>query len=277
MFLVLSIITLIFFFPIIKNIQLSTTDAQFVEASKFIGLQNYLNVLQDYNFWHAAIITLIYTTIYTISIFIVGIITALLLDKAKGRRKTIFRTFFVLPFAIPDTAAALVFLWMLDYQFGILNYFLNFLHLTKVPVLWLSSSPLLSLITVISVEIWRFFPLHTLIIYAAMQNIPKELYEAAEIDGAGGIAKFFKITIPQLKRILSILFVLTIIWCFRRFTMIWLLTRGGPARGTETIVIQLYKYAFPFNKMSYASTIGMILLLITIVLAVVYFKYSKQE
>lgn len=277
MLLVFLIIIFILVIPIIKNIQLSTTNAKFLENSTFIGLQNYLKVFKDYNFWHAMVIMLLYTTLYTISIFIFGIITALLLDKTTGKYKSIFRTFFILPYAIPDVTAALIFMWMLDYQFGIINYFLKALHLVKEPVLWLSSNPFLALITIISVEVWRFFPLHTLIIYAGMQDVPKELYEAVEIDGGGGITKFFKITIPHIRQILFILFTLTIIWSFRRFTMIWLLTRGGPGRGTETVVIQIYLNAFSFNKMGYGSAIGIILLLITIAVTAFYLKYSRKK
>ena len=272
----LLIIGFVFVFPVIKNVQLSTLDAKFIETSKFIGLQNYFNAVKDYFFWHALIILLIYVIIYTVGVFIVGFITALLLDKSTARYRSIFRTFFILPYAIPDVVAGMIGLWMLDYQFGIVNYLLTTLHLVKEPVLWLNS-PKLALMTVISIEIWRLFPLHTLVIFAGLQDVPKELYEAADIDGAGGVIKFFKITLPYLKQVLAILFTLTIIWCFRRFTLIWLLTRGGPDRGTETVVIQIYSYAFNFNKMGYAAAIGNILLLITIGMVIFYFIYSRKE
>jgi len=272
----LLIISFVFVFPVIKNVQLSTLDAKFIETSKFIGLQNYFNAVKDYFFWHALIILLIYVIIYTVGVFIVGFITALLLDKSTARYRSIFRTFFILPYAIPDVVAGMIGLWMLDYQFGIVNYLLTTLHLVKEPVLWLNS-PKLALMTVISIEIWRLFPLHTLVIFAGLQDVPKELYEAADIDGAGGVIKFFKITLPYLKQVLVILFTLTIIWCFRRFTLIWLLTRGGPDRGTETVVIQIYSYAFNFNKMGYAAAIGNILLLITIGMVIFYFIYSRKE
>jgi multiple sugar transport system permease protein len=270
------IIIFIFVFPVIKSIQLSTTNAKFIEDSKFIGLQNYLKAAKDYYFWHALIILLLYTIVYTVGIFLVGFITAILLDKSTERYKSIFRTFFILPYAIPDVVAGMIALWMLDYQFGIINYLLTKLHLVKEPVLWFND-PTLALITVISIEIWRLFPLHTLVIFAGLQDVPEELYEAADIDGAGSFIKFFKITLPYLKQILVILIMLTIIWCFKRFTIIWLLTRGGPNRGTETVVIQIYSYAFSFNKMGYAAAIGNILLLITIGLVIFYFNYSRKE
>lgn len=219
---------------------------------------------------------LIYTTVYTVGVFIVGFITALLLDKSTERYRSIFRTFFILPYAIPDVVTGMIWLWMLDYQFGIVNYLLTTLHLVKEPVLWFNT-PMSALITIISIEIWRLFPLHTLIIFAGLQDVPEELYEAADIDGAGAVSKFFKITVPCLKHVLVILLIVTIIWCFRRFTLIWLLTRGGPARGTETVIIQIYSYAFSFNKMGYAAAIGNILLLVTIGIVIFYFIYSRKE
>jgi len=272
----LLIISFVFVFPVIKNVQLSTLDAKFIETSKFIGLQNYFQVVKDYYFWHALIILLIYTIVYTVGVFVVGFITALLLDKSTARYKSIFRTFFILPYAIPDVVTGMIWLWMLDYQFGVVNYLLTTLHLIKEPVLWFSS-PKLALMTVISIEIWRLFPLHTLIIFAGLQDVPEVLYEAADIDGAGGVSKFFKITLPHLKQVLVILLTLTIIWCLRRFTLIWLLTRGGPDRGTETVIIQIYSYAFNFNKMGYAAATGNIMLLITIGMVIFYFIYSREE
>ena len=103
----LLIIGFVFVFPVIKNVQLSTLDAKFIETSKFIGLQNYFNAVKDYFFWHALIILLIYVIIYTVGVFIVGFITALLLDKSTARYRSIFRTFFILPYAIPDVVAGI--------------------------------------------------------------------------------------------------------------------------------------------------------------------------
>ena len=261
----------VFIYPIVENVKLSFQYARFIDTAKIIGLENYARLIKDPFFWNSFRIMLEYTAIYTVGIFIIGFITALLLNSANQKTSSLFRTFFVLPYAIPDVVAAMVFMWILDYQFGILNHFLQTLHIIKEPVSWLGGNSFVALLTIIGIELWRQFPLHTLIILSGLQDIPAEIYEAADIDGATGLKKFFNITLPYLKQIIMILLTLTIIWCLRRFTMIWLLTQGGPSRGTETVVIQIYNYAFQFNKMSYAAAIGNVLLLATMCIVVFYF------
>jgi ABC-type sugar transport systems, permease components len=259
-----------------KNLQVSFLNVRFLEHGKFIGLKNYARVIADKNFWHAFRIMVEYSVIYTAGIFIIGFFTAFLLDKSPGRLKSVFRTFFILPYAIPDVVAAMVFMWMLDYQFGILNYIMKVLHIVKDPVLWFDN-PTLALLAIIGIEIWRLFPLHTMIIFAGLQDVPQDLYEAANMDGANPVVKFFNVTIPYLRQVFGILLTLTIVWSLRRFAMTWLLTKGGPDRGTETLVIQIYSNAFSYNKMGYAATIGNLLLFITIAIVIFYFINRRKE
>ncbi len=272
----LLIILCVFVFPILKNLQVSFLNVKFLEEGKFIGLENYRKVIADKNFWHAFKIMVEYTIIYTTGIFIMGFFTAMLLDKSPGRLKSVFRTFFILPYAIPDVVTAMVFMWMLDYQFGIVNYMMKALHLIKEPVLWFDD-PTIALLAIIGIEIWRLFPLHTMIIFAGLQDVPRDLYEASDMDGANAARKLFSVTLPYLRQVLGILLTLTVVWSLRRFAMTWLLTKGGPARGTETLVIQIYANAFSYNKMGYAATIGNVLLFITIAIVVFYFINRRKE
>ena len=272
------IILFIFVYPIIKNVSLSFHNARFMEKSEFIGFQNYIRLLKDTRFWNSVFVLLKYTVLYTLGVFIVGFTTSTLLNSNDGKSKSIFRTIFVLPYAIPDVVAAMVFLWILDFQFGIANHLLmNVFHIIENPIHWLGANKTTSLLTIVVIEIWRQSPLHTLLLLASMQDVPAELYEAASLDGAGRIVKFFKITIPHMSKVIMILLTLTIIWSLRRFTMIWLLTQGGPDRGTETIAIQIYNYVFQFNQMSYGAAIGVVLLILTSVLLIVYMRLQKSE
>lgn len=267
----------VFIFPIFENIKLSLQNARFVEKANFIGLANYKKLLSDPFFWNSFRVMVEYTFLYTIGIFIIGFITAILLDNGSSETKSFFRTFFVLPYAIPDVVTAMVFLWMLDFQFGIINHILAVVHLTQQPVSWLGGNSFIALLTIIGIELWRQFPLHTLIILSGLQDVPADIYEAADIDGANAFRKFFNITLPYMRQILLILLTLTIIWCLRRFTMIWLLTQGGPSRGTETVVIQIYSYAFQFNKMGYAAAVGNVLLFTTMCIVAFYFYTIKRN
>lgn len=270
-------IVLLYVIPVLKNLQMSFFSVKFMEAGEFAGLKNYIKLLTGSDFYHALEVLLKYIVLYTACIFIVGFVTALLMDAVKQPRlKTFYRIFYIIPYCIPDVVAALVFTWMMDYEYGVINFLLENLHIITEPVLWLNNTKM-ALYTVVLVEVWRQFPLHTLVIYAGMQDVPAVLYEAASLDGAGPIKKFFYITVPYIRQTLAVLLTLTIIWSFRRFTMIWLLTKGGPSQVTETAVIQIYSNAFINNKMGLAAAEGIIMLLITLVFVLLYLRVTKKN
>ena len=273
----IALLFFVFGLPLIKKIQLSLTDAKFIEKADFIALENYVKLLTREDFYNALRVMLIYTVCYTIGIFVVGFATSLLLEHNPLRRgKSFFRTMYVLSYAVPDIVTALIFTWIFNYNYGVVNYFLAQIGIIQAPINWLNSSEQ-ALYTIVLIEIWRQFPLHTLVIYAGFQEVPGELYESAEIDGAGGLRKFFSITIPHLSQILSTLLILTIIWSFRRFAMIWSLTKGGPSGATETVVIQIYKNAFVDNKMGLACATGVVMLIITLLIVRLYMKVIKRS
>jgi len=244
----------VFFYPLIKNIVMSFYSVEFVKEGPFCGLENYKRMLSDRLFWHAVKITLIYVVTYTVSVFALGFFTALLVNCSfKGRKFA--RMMITSPFAIPDVVAVLVWMWMYDYSFGVLNFLLMKIGLIGEPIMWLQNAST-ALYSVLLVTIWRLFPAHSLLLLAALQSIPKELYEAAMIDGANSIHKFFYITIPGIMPVVNVLLVLTIMWSFKRFTILWVLTRGGPIHASETLVVQLYRKAFMYSEMGEAAALG---------------------
>lgn len=264
---VLLLVSFVFIIPIGKSIQMSFYNQKFVEKAPFIGWRNYAEVIKSPSFWWSLWVTIKYTVVYIFTVFAVGLVTALILYQ-NFRGKPLVRTLLVAPYAIPEIVAAILWLWIFDYQIGIANY------LIRRQIEWFSYSN--ALFTIVWIEAWKLFPLHTLVLLAGLEGIPSELYEAADVDGANSFQKFFWITIPQLRQILNILLILTTIWCFRRFTTIWTLTKGGPERATETLVIQIYRYAFSFNRMSYAATIGNIVLGILIILVALNLRLSRD-
>jgi len=266
---VVAMIVFVFLYPIIKSMHLSLLDIRFAEPNApFVGLRNYIDILHNPSFWHSLMITLLYTAIYTIGVFLVGFFVAVLM-KQRFPLRSVWRTIFILPYAIPDAAASLVWLWMLDANFGVINYFLH-QHIE-----WLQT-PYLALITVIGITIWRLYPLHALMIFAGMQAIPQDLYDAANIDGANSFQKFFYITIPQLREIINVLLVLTVIWSFRRFTIIWILTREGPKGCTDTLAIEIYQNAFNFSNMGGATAMGNIALVFLVVIVLIYLLVIRR-
>ncbi len=270
----LSIVALVYFYPIIKGIALSLTDAKFVENATFIGLKNYIRMFSDPNFLHACYITALYSVLYIIGVFGVGLGTALLLN-AKFKGRPIARMLMIIPYAIPDLAAVLVWNWLFDYQYGVLNYVLKGIGLIAEPIQWLAN-PNIALFSVLLVSVWRLFPFHSLSLLSALQGVPEELYEAAELDGANSFQRFLNVTLPSIKSIMGILFILTIIWSFQRFTILWTLTQGGPSRATETIVVQVYLKAFKFYEMGYAGAIGTVTVLFLMLITVLYFGMNKE-
>lgn len=242
-----------------------------------ISLGNYHRLFSDQNFWNALKVTFKYVFIYTSGIMIVGFISALAIDAADERQlpgAKIFSSFLTIPYAIPDVVGALIWLWMMNPRLGVLNYLLSFIGIKGVN--WLTSSEL-ALISVILVEIWRLFPMHTLIILASFKTVPKDLYEAAELEGATMLQQFFYITLPSVANIIRFLLLLTIVWSFKRFTILWLLTSGGPMHATETLVILIYKEAFKFFNREYASAIAVVLFLIVGVLSIIYMRLGNQS
>lgn len=260
-------------YPVYKGLILSLFEDQ-----HFVGIQNYITLFNDYKFWDSLKMTIFYVLEYTAGIFFVGFITALLIsytEKKRAKGTNVISAIITLPYAIPDVIASLIWVWMLDYQVGIINYVLKALGLVDKSVFWFLN-PSLALHSVIMVTIWRLFPLHTLIILGGFRTIPIDVYEAAEIDGAGSVRKFFSITLPILWNILSLLLLLTIIWSFKRFTILWLLTSGGPGRATETLVIRIYRSAFLFLQRNYASTMGSVGFAIVSVIAIFYLFYTSR-
>ena len=266
---------LIFIYPLLDGFYLSS----FNNNGNPVGFQNYIHLFHDSNFWHALALTFIYVIIYTIGIFFVGFSTALICDTAdkKRLRGAHFLEYFItFPYAIPDVVAALIWFWMFDYQLGVVNYFLKAIGLTNGPIQWLSD-PRLALYSVLLTTIWRLFPLHTLIILAAFKTVPQELYEAADIDGASAFRKFLQITLPMTWNVISLLLLLTIVWSFKRFTILWLMTQGGPGSASETTVIYLYRWAFRYFNSNYAATVGTVMFFIVTIISVLYYVYRKHS
>jgi len=268
-------LSLVVISPLIKGISLSFFSVKFAENAPFIGLKNYIRLFRSADFWHSLKITIIYSAVSVTGTFCLGLLLASLVNM-QFRGRTIVRVILTLPWAVSDIAAAIIWGWMFDYQFGVLNYLLKILHVIKEPVQWLLN-PHVALWSALMASIWKSFPLSMLILLAGLQAIPKEQYEAAIVDGAGRLQRFWYITLPGLRPTASILLLLSIVWSFRSFALIWALTQGGPMRATETIAIGVYKNAFNYYDMSYASALGVIGLILSLIISFFYFRLEKAE
>jgi multiple sugar transport system permease protein len=171
--------------------------------------------------------------------------------------------------------AVLVWRWLFNDLYGILNHLVMVAGLSVMPLDWLGSMPN-AMISVILVGAWKYFPFVVIAVLARLQTIPDALYEAARIDGAGPVARFCDITLPQLREVLAVVILLRAIWDFKEFDLIWLLTGGGPVISTQTLSLMVYKEAFALNQMGMASAVAVTMMAVMLVFMVVYIRRSGR-
>jgi multiple sugar transport system permease protein len=256
-----------FLLPMAEAVRLSLhSNGTGFGQSDFNGLANYGRILSDAYFYHSLWISVLYSAGNVILVWAIGLGTAMLIQGDFAGRWLI-RCLFILPWAVPYVATALIWQWMFNYEFGIVPYLAAASNFSAD---FLNSNPA-ALISVTGVSIWKAYPLGTVMMLAGLQSIPREQYEAATVDGAGPIAQFIYVTLPGLRTISTFLMLLIAIWSFgRAFTIIYIMTGGGPARGTETVVLRSYLEVFRFFHPGTGAALGIIVLLISFSLSSVY-------
>lgn len=268
-------ILLLVVYPILYGIYISFYDTNLVNKWTFVGLKYYLQAFTDSAFQQSLLKTLIFTLAVVAGHFFIGFIFASILNM-NIRFRTAFRGILILPWLFPDVVIAYLFKWILNTQGGILNELLMYFHLVTKPVGWLSTSAT-ALPCVILVSIWKGYPLVMVQILAGIQTISNDLYEAADIDGANTWQKFCSITIPALKPILTTILILDTVWVFKQFTLIWLMTSGGPGSSTMVSSIQIYKDAFAYFKYGLASAESVFILVICYLIGFVYRRLLRDD
>lgn len=270
-----AIVLGIIIFPVLYNIWLSFHDVtlgNLGENPPFNGIKNYEKVVSEEEFLQALLVTIIYSIFGVVLSLILGLAAALLLNRTfKGRG--LVRGIFLFTYIAPIVALAFIWRWMLNPVYGVVQYGMLQIGIIKEPVAWLSVKPL-ALICVILFEGWRYFPFDMLFILARLQAISEDLYEAAEVDGANTLQKFWHITLPELKYVLGTLFLLRFMWTFNKFDDIFLLTSG--AAGTKVLPILVYDYAFPLSKIGLGAATSMFLFIILITFMVIYVRKVLQ-
>ncbi len=262
-------------YPILYGIYISFFDTNLVNKWKFVGLRYYLQALTDASFLHSLEKTMIFTVAVVVGHFVLGFIFASVLNM-NIRFRTIFRGILILPWLFPDVVIAYLFKWILNTQGGIVNELLLHIGLISEPVGWLSTSAT-AFPCVILVSIWKGYPLVMVQILAGIQTISTDMYEAAEIDGANMWQRFRYITLPALKPILTTILILDTVWVFKQFTMIWLMTSGGPGSTTMVSAIEIYKNAFSYFKYGLASAQSVYILVICYLIGVVFRRLLRDD
>src|SRR5690606_6111730 len=223
---------------------------RFDQPRKPFTTANYEKLFTSPDFWNAVIVTFKLVTVVTVACFALGLATALLVNNSfKGR--PIARLLVALPWAIPEIIAVVIFAWLFDSSFGLINWLLIQFNLIGSPINWFST-PGAAFSAVATVMVWKGYPFVSIMALAGLQSIPDDFYNAAKVDGANAWQRFLYITIPSLMPILGVSMILTMLWVFRDFSIIYTLTGGGPLGSTETLSIMTYEQAFGFFRMGYA-------------------------
>jgi len=269
---------LLLIIPICMVIRYSFFDNVIINKNPvFIGLKNYTKLLTDSSFFVAVRNTLFFVCVSVIAHMILGIMYAMLLNtKYVGTKtKALFRVIYALPWMF--TASVIAILWkMMMNPNGIINYLLQASNVISTNIEWLGSRNF-ALISVTLINIWAGYPFYMVSILAGLQGISPDLYEAAEIDGANAVRKFFGITIPQLKPILISLLMLDFVWTIQQFALIWMTTGGGPINATEMVSTFIYKLGFSKYQYAQASAAAVILLIVCSIIAVFYVRHQKER
>jgi len=239
----------------------------------FIGLGNYLKIFKDHDLLQTLIQTLVWTLGSIILQFILGLVSALILNESF-RGRGLARALLLIPWAMPSVAGALSWKWLYNAQYGLINYLLSSLHIISDPINWVGSSST-AMFSAILTNTWRGFPFMAIMLLAGMQNISKDLYDASAVDGANFLNQLSYITIPLLKPVIFVVTLLSGIWTFNNFSYIYVLTGGGPAGLTEILVTYVYKNAFSFFHFGYAAALSILLFIIVLLLSLGYIRLMK--
>lgn len=260
-------------YPMIMSIYYSLCRYDVLRIPQFIGFGNYEKLIfEDPYFWTSISNTLIYTVLRVPLCIIGSLLLAILVNNAiKGVK--VFRTIYFIPSIVTGVVLSVVWLWMFNPQFGLINSFLAYMGIPGP--LWLLD-PNWSKPSMVLMSVWSIGGGRMLVFLAALQGIPKHLYEAVDIDGGGWWAKFRNVTIPMLSPVIFLWSVLEIIFSLQVFVEAYIMTQGGPLNSTMFYNLYLYNKAFNDFEMGYASALAWLLLIISLIITVIQFRLSKK-
>lgn len=263
-------------YPLFQAFLLSFADVSTLTLQgEYTGLQNYETVLARSEFWISFGNTVIWTVGSLFGQITLGILVALLLNTHFPGR-SLARGVVLMPYMLSSVVTVMIWQWMLNDLYGVIDATLMSWGLTNTPVPWLTRMPN-AMVTTILIGTWKLFPFVVITILARLQTIPEQLYEAARIDGAGPWARFTDITLPQIKSVLLFILLLRGIWDFKEFDLIFLMTGGGPQIGTQTLPLLIYKEAFGQLHLGRGAAIAILMLVIMTVMFFVYLWYYQRD
>ena len=261
--------------PLVWNLALSFQEWKPIGPNVFVGLSNYIEMFRSDVFWQSLLNTVIYFFIGSPITIGIAVFVAILVNRPLFGRNA-YRAIVFLPYPITPVAIAIIWKWMYDEKVGLINYILRSLGLVEQGIPFLQSFSL-ALPSVIATSIWQVLGYFVLLLLTGLQSIPEDLYEVAELDGAGFFTQLFRITLPLIRPTIFICFIVGIINSFTLFDMIYVMTKGGPGNATEILITNIYKNAFTFNRMGYAAAMTFVMFLFLLLITWLSNKASGGE
>ena len=263
-------------YPVAYSIWLSLLEKHsFFPQQRFVGLENYFYLWKDPEFWSSLWLGTVYS-IWTIFFqVILGVAAALILNETFVGRGLV-RGIVLFPYMIPTIVAVILWKWLLNDTYGVVNYWLVALGIVWEPICWLGADHIM--LSTIIMSIWQFFPFVLLSILARLQTIPPELYEAAKVDGASAFRRFVHVTLPQIRGILFVVILLRSIWMFTKFDTVWLMGEGaGAGRFIRTLPVYAYMRTLTYYQAGLGAALAVIMFGILVVCTVIYFGLFREE
>jgi multiple sugar transport system permease protein len=263
-------------FPILYNAWLSLFDKHaFLPVQSFVGLRHYLYFAHDEEFWNSVRHGVVYAGATLVLQLAVGIPAALLLNEGF-RGRGLLRGVVLFPYVIPTIVAVILWKWLLNDSYGLVNHWLVSSHLSDGPVAWLGRDWIMTSLVITSV--WQFFPFVVVTYLARLQTIPPELYEAATVDGAGVWRRFVHVTLPQTASVLFVIVLLRSIWMFTKFDTVWLMAGdGGVSRYIRTLPVYAYARTFTYLQAGMGATLAVIMFVMLLIATAAYFRLFRGE
>jgi raffinose/stachyose/melibiose transport system permease protein len=269
----LLLIAVLIFIPLILTGYYGLMDWNGIAAMEFIGLENYINAIQDAKFWESALHSFLLALFSTLSLLVYLAISLILASKIKG--SDLLRKIYLIPMLLSSVAIAQLWIKVFNPSNGMLNSILMALGVDNPPA-WLAE-PSIVLYAIFIPILWQYAGFYILIYYAALKNIPESLVEAARIDGATPLQIAYKIKLPLIMSVFKVTIVLAIVGSLKYFDLIYVMTGGGPNGASEVMASYMYKLAFSSNEFGYGSAIGFLLLIITLIVTVIVRKATATK
>jgi multiple sugar transport system permease protein len=258
--------------PTLRGIYLSFTKFNLLTPPEFNGLDNYVRMVQDPVFWNALKVTVYYVLINIALQTVLALVIAVMMQRLTQR--TWLRGIVLTPYLVSNVVAAMVFLWILDFQLGIGNTVIAALGMDRIPFL---SDSAWVIPTIAFINVWRHVGYTALLIFAGLQMIPETVYEAGRIDGASEVRMFRSITVPLLRPILSLVLIITVVGSFQVFDTVAIATQGGPVDSSRVLQFYIYDVAFGRFQFGYASAMSVALLVVLVIVTFVQYRLTRAE